>query len=140
MTDFGYYEYGYSVAIDSQGRIVAGGDYRVARYNPDGTLDNSFDGDGRLHTSAYMRALSIDGEDRIVTAGSAYLARYLPDGSVDHDFSSGSYLYIPNRYFEQVAIDGVGRIVLAGSTAGGRVGRGFLHWPISDRRLVGHGQ
>ncbi len=59
-TDFGAgnLESAFSVAIDSVGRIVAAGyttaagaagrEFAVARYNLDGTLDTTFDGDGRV--------------------------------------------------------------------------------------------
>src|SRR6185503_19272253 len=60
ITDFGSPDEGIrSVAIQSDGKIVAVG-YTVlsgskliaaARYNIDGTLDNSFDGDGKLTAS-----------------------------------------------------------------------------------------
>lgn len=44
----------YSVAIRSDGKIVAagntGGDFALVRYNSDGSLDTSFDGDGKLST------------------------------------------------------------------------------------------
>ncbi|MEZ5425079.1 MAG: delta-60 repeat domain-containing protein [Pyrinomonadaceae bacterium] len=47
---------GYGVAIDSQNRIIVAGrsgfNFAVARYNPDGSLDTSFDGDGKVTTSA----------------------------------------------------------------------------------------
>ena len=49
------YDYGYAVAIDDQDRIiVAGGgaseDFILVRYNMDGSLDPSFDGDGVVVT------------------------------------------------------------------------------------------
>jgi uncharacterized delta-60 repeat protein len=58
-TDFGGSEdYAFDVAMQPNGRIVAGGfatistrDFALARYNSDGSLDASFDGDGKLTTS-----------------------------------------------------------------------------------------
>src|SRR5262249_22093448 len=78
----------HAVAIDRQGRIVVAGeaatadgsDFAVARLIADGTLDNSFSGDGRRTidfggpaNSSQDRAtgLIIDGQGRIVLAGSA---------------------------------------------------------------------
>ncbi len=84
-----------SVAIDQQGRIVAGGavfnpnaDFGVARYNADGALDTSFNGVGKVTTSLTagndrIRGLAIDQRDRVVAAGDTgndfALARYIGD-------------------------------------------------------------
>ncbi|MBL8810609.1 MAG: Ig-like domain-containing protein, partial [Planctomycetaceae bacterium] len=67
-----------SVAIDSQGRVVVAGsngyDFALARYNVDGTLDLSFDNDGKLTTDFggsydYANSVAIDSLGRIVVAG-----------------------------------------------------------------------
>jgi uncharacterized delta-60 repeat protein len=51
-------DYGRSVAVQADGKIVIGGqsyrssagwDFAVARLNSDGTLDTTFDGDGKVH-------------------------------------------------------------------------------------------
>jgi uncharacterized delta-60 repeat protein len=105
----------YSVAVDSHGRVVAGGytqpsrfnvprahrlDFALARYRPDGTLDPSFGLDGKVTTDLGYRdavsSIAIDTRDRIVAAGEAgrpqqdflrlALARYLVDGSLDGSF------------------------------------------------------
>ena len=84
--DFGGYEdVLYSLAIDAEGRIVAGGfsaigdtgarSFALARFTPDGRLDKSFGGDGKVTTqigsSSYANAVAIDAEGRIVAAGSS---------------------------------------------------------------------
>ena len=62
FTDFGFSDVAYGVAIQPDGKIVAVGNARsgssrdtnefgVARYNPDGSLDASFDGDGKVLTA-----------------------------------------------------------------------------------------
>src|SRR5688500_7833226 len=51
-------DFGYAVAIQADGKIVAAGyadvsgtrDFAVARYNADGSLDTTFDGDGKVTT------------------------------------------------------------------------------------------
>ena len=72
----------------------------VARYNPDGSLDASFDGDGRVTTALDQNqdrafALVILSDGRIVVRGysadfnlkqKAALVRYQPDGSLDLTF------------------------------------------------------
>ena len=82
LTTIGVSGYGNGVAIHSDGKIVvAGGSYAgvggthsfaLARYNADGSLDTSFDGDGKLTTDfgggvAYGVALQPDG--KIVAVG-----------------------------------------------------------------------
>jgi uncharacterized delta-60 repeat protein len=93
-----------SLSLLPDGRILAVGDasgyIAFARYNPDGSLDNSFDGDGR-------KARSIDGgsttkqaivqpDGKIISIGwtnsgfaKFYIARFNSDGSFDQSFGSG---------------------------------------------------
>ena len=51
-TDFGSVDGAYSVAIQSDGKIVVAGvsnnNFALARYTTAGVLDNSFDGDGNV--------------------------------------------------------------------------------------------
>ena len=98
-----------SVAIQSDGKIVAAGysdngsndDFALVRYNTDGSLDASFDGDGKVTTAigsgtdqAFSVAIQSDG--KIVAAGDSYngsnddfaLVRYNTDGSLDTSFDS----------------------------------------------------
>ena len=100
------------VAIQARdGKIVAGGGadrtplFGVARYLPDGRLDPSFDGDGRITTdfgfaNDQIRAVLVQPDGRIVAAGQSNtggadqpaalaLAQYRTDGSLDNDFGSG---------------------------------------------------
>ncbi len=52
-------DYAYSVAIQSDGKIVAAGysdngsndDFALVRYNTDGSLDTTFDSDGKVTTA-----------------------------------------------------------------------------------------
>jgi uncharacterized delta-60 repeat protein len=73
-----------SVAIDSQGHIVAGGwssnggdnDFAIARYRPDGSLDPSFQGTGKVTTPIsagqdLLQGVVVDSRDRIVAVGQA---------------------------------------------------------------------
>ena len=109
ITDFGSdYDTGTSVAIQLDGKIVAAGhsysssyqrDFSVVRYNVDGSLDTSFNSNGKLTTDfaasddwGYSIALQPDG--KIVVAGFSgtgsdthqALARYNADGSLDLSF------------------------------------------------------
>jgi len=114
-TDFGGYDFAYSVALQSDGKIVVAGysnssggngdgDFAVARYNVDGSLDTSFAGTGKLITDfggndlAYSVALQPDG--KIVVAGTSpinsqefALVRYNTDGSLDKTFGTFIHTY-----------------------------------------------
>lgn len=101
----------YALLIQPDGKIVAGGesnqggsgvDFALARYNPDGTPDSSFDADGKVTTaiglgskrdSIYGLALqTVQGENRIVAAGGEgdfVLARYTASGGLDETFGEG---------------------------------------------------
>src|SRR5919197_1494288 len=73
-----------AVAIQADGKIVAAGEsntganppnFALARYNPDGSLDPSFDGDGKVLTDfgADDRAagVAIQADGRVVAAGAS---------------------------------------------------------------------
>jgi uncharacterized delta-60 repeat protein len=99
-TDFGYSEKANAIAIQSNGKIVvtgsSNGKFALARYNADGSLDNTFDGDGK-QVSAFgteANAIAIQSDGKIVVAGYVYyndgflaIARYNSNGSIDSTFS-----------------------------------------------------
>ena len=101
-TDFSGGVWGYSVVIQNDGKIlVAGlnsGNFAIARYNIDGTLDGSFDGDGRVVTDFggddVIKSIALQSDNRILVAGytnvsNKYefaLARYNFNGSLDNTF------------------------------------------------------
>lgn len=90
---------GAGLVIDSDGKIIVvgtdaafyyGGQLALVRYNPDGTLDTTFDVDGKLVTSGvYLgeeaQDIVIDSEGRYVVAGfgngNAVLYRFESDGT-----------------------------------------------------------
>jgi uncharacterized delta-60 repeat protein len=111
---FGNGDQANAVALQSDGKIlVAGSAYRnittkdefaLARYNSDGSMDNSFDGDGLVTTdflgsADYATAVAIQNDGKIVVAGYAYdkdnfdyefaLARYTSSGALDTTFGTG---------------------------------------------------
>jgi uncharacterized delta-60 repeat protein len=147
-TDFGGTEGVTSVGIDSHGRIVAVGQrglrsryFAVARYNPNGSLDPSFSGDGEAVTGFGTRAratsVAIDSQDRIVAAGMTRyssdagdfaLARYDEDGGLDPSFSGDGRKrtdFGGLDFANSVAIDSQGRILAAGYASGYRSGTGY---------------
>jgi uncharacterized delta-60 repeat protein len=142
-------EHSVRVAVDASGRFIVAAttpgsfttrDFRVARFNANGSLDTTF---GPAHTGVVTTDLSNGGEDiadglaiqadgKIVVGGGAYpvnsagflfaLARYNPDGTLDPTFNGdgivtadpiANYPSSGGRIFD-LAIQPDGRIVTAG--------------------------
>ena len=121
------------LALQPDGKIVvvgqAAGDFAVVRYNSDGSVDNSFSGDGIELTNfggpdESARGVAIQPDGKIVVAGNAVagtnvfgVARYLPDGTPDNSFSfdGKTTILIGNFCFAAaVAMQSDGKIVVAG--------------------------
>jgi uncharacterized delta-60 repeat protein len=136
-----------AVVIQPDGKIVVAGgafplftfagDFKVARYNPNGSLDTSF-GDGGIVTTffsqgSYAFAVALQSDGKIIAAGTHFvdfnpgdmsdtdfaLARYNPDGSLDTTFGSGGT--VTTDFFGteddvfSVLIQSDGKIVAVGS-------------------------
>ena len=145
-TDFGTDDIAHGVAIQSDGKIVVAGytnsnglfcssnncNFALARYNPDGSLDSSFDGDGKVTTDFagdedFANGLVIQADGKIVAAGGAVmgaltyfaLVRYSADGSLDSSFDGDGKVTTDlngnGQAANAVAIQTDGKIVAAGS-------------------------
>ncbi|MER6187399.1 calcium-binding protein [Streptomyces sp. NPDC001652] len=126
-TDFGGYDSVESLAVQPDGKIVAAGasDGRaaLARYHTNGSLDTSFDGDGRVLTPAAGAAdMVLQPDGRIVAAGTAgsdfSVLRYNTDGSLDTGFGTAGQATADFGGVDTargVKLDSAGRIVAAGS-------------------------
>lgn len=140
---FGFNESANAVAVQLNGKIVVAGttdgrtldslDFGIVRYRADGTRDPLFSQDGRVRTSfsvhdeAFDVGLQADG--KILVGGSAggpagtnfALARYTPRGRLDATFSKNGKQQTDfsggDDEAHGIAIQGNGRIVLAGSAA-----------------------
>jgi uncharacterized delta-60 repeat protein len=124
-----------SLAIQTDGKIVVGGDSGLARYRPDGSLDTSFGGDGTVATglggSAYSVAIQSDG--KIVAAGASELARYRSDGSLDTTFANDGTVPTNSVWARSVAVQADGGIVVAGAIS---VGGEFPHYDFALLRYT----
>ena len=145
ITDVSQFDLGTGVAIQSDGKIVVGGhvwfgtgadQFALLRYNSDGSLDSTFDGDGIVITPAGAQILDIQlqPDDKIVAAGFAAtgatgdsadfaVARYNPDGSLDATFGGTglvTYDFFPLVSSTEVAwsmaLQPDGKIVAAGES------------------------
>jgi uncharacterized delta-60 repeat protein len=132
------------VLVQPDGKIVAAGesyaginqdfDFALLRYNADGSLDTTFDGDGKLTTPVStttspdgISSIALQSDGKIVAAGYAYaapnnndcvLARYNVDGSLDTSFDTDGKLYFSfgnlTEFLSDVKIQPDGKIVAAG--------------------------
>ncbi|MER5793758.1 calcium-binding protein [Streptomyces sp. NPDC001980] len=125
-TDFGDYDSAEALAVQPDGRIVAagssGGRVALARYNPDGALDPSFDGNGLVVTpGGGAQDMKLQSDGRIVVAGNGpggfNVLRYNTDGGLDSGFGNGGRLatsFGGSDVAHGVAVQSDGRIVAAG--------------------------
>ncbi|HLL16743.1 MAG TPA: Calx-beta domain-containing protein [Pyrinomonadaceae bacterium] len=136
------------VVLQPDGKIVVAGDdnstgqsdFGVYRYNTDGSLDASFDGDGKTITDfplndETIEQLLIQPDGKIVAVGRAnpgiriagrqdlnfQLARYNPDGSLDTSFGTGGLVSTgfardTDDFAYAAALQPDGKIVVAGQT------------------------
>ncbi len=135
----------YGVVIQTDGKIVVAGqsnngsnyDFAVARYNTDGSLDTSFDGDsgtgnGIVATTVSARndqaySVIIQTDGKILVAGNAEdgsgfddfaIVRYNNDGTLDTSFDTDGMtttaIDIRDDFGKSVAIQSDGKILVAG--------------------------
>jgi len=136
---------GESVAIQSDGKIVVAGeasmpvsgdDFAVVRYNTDGSLDTSFDSDGKVTTTIGVSSdqgkdVAIQSDGKIVVAGWYYsgptnygdtaVVRYNTNGSLDTSFdgdgkATTTIFSGKDDFGYSVVIQSDGKIVVAGET------------------------
>jgi uncharacterized delta-60 repeat protein len=137
VTHIGYTSQPWRLLLQPDGRIVAvgtssyPGGVLMARYLPDGSLDPSFGIGGTVSDTGVETsggspadaALLPDG--RVVVLTSLFpswtyvLRRYLVDGTVDVTFGTNGLVVGTPGWSGQLAIDGVGRIVVARTTPPG---------------------
>jgi uncharacterized delta-60 repeat protein len=137
-------DYGYSLAIQPDGKILLGGrclngsnnDFCIARFNSDGTPDTSFGSSGKViqdigSSSDFGQSLAIQPDGKILLGGYCYngskydfcIARFNSDGTPDTSFgSSGKVIQnigSSHDYGQSLAIQPDGKILLGGSCLNG---------------------
>jgi uncharacterized delta-60 repeat protein len=151
-TDFaGNDDQAFAVVLQPDGKIVAagqagsgyrGGDFALARYNANGTLDTTFGTGGKVTTDfagnddqAFAVVLQADG--KIVAAGVAKtsrsgdfaLARYNPNGSLDATFGTGGKVTTDfagdTDEAHGLVLQPDGKLVAAGQASTGYRGKDF---------------
>ena len=130
--------------VQSDGKIVAAGsasngsniDFVIARYNSNGSLDNTFNSDGKQLTDFgssddYLNSITVQSDGKLLALGLSsngkdkYVAAasYESDGSPDVSFHIDriltDHLNQGDTHFTSTAIQGDGKIVAAGYTWNG---------------------
>ncbi len=145
-----------SVAIQSDGKIVVGGfafmgssnsrDMTLVRYNADGSLDTTFDGDGKATTNFggtdYANSIAIQPDGKIISGGETCstttgncfvaLSRYNTNGTPDSTFSGTGQVATTTGFDDgayTIALQRSGKIIAAGySFVDGGYGFGILRY------------
>jgi uncharacterized delta-60 repeat protein len=133
-----------SIALQADGKIVAAGyssngsnnDFALVRYNTDGSLDTTFDADGKRTDTIgagtdVITSMVVQADGKIVAAGYNYndtdndfsLARYNTDGSLDTTFNDTGRridtVGAGNDQINSIVLQADGRIVVAGHSYNG---------------------
>ena len=146
VTPFPVGAFATAVTIQGDGRIVAvgaaagpsgTGEFAIARYEPDGSLDQTFGGDGIVTTAIAgghgdeARSVAIQANGRIVVAGTDSwerfaVVRFRPDGTLDRSFAGDGIVrtnFTPGDDIAwDIAIQPDGRIVAVGAAGFGQQG------------------
>ena len=140
-TSFGsdHYSGAISVAIQRDGKIVAGGssnvfgDFALVRYVANGTLDTSFGNGGKVGASfpdnSGLSAMALQADGRIIVVGgsapgpsSFVVARFDTSGRLDttlgtHGRISTKFASNSDDFADSVAIQADGKVVVVGSSS-----------------------
>jgi len=135
------YDDAFALAVQTDGKLVVGGlatdGIALVRYNPDGSLDFSFNSRVMITRSKVAKivvhALAVQSDGKIVVVGrSSYnrgrnsefaLVRYNPDGSLDMSFSAGRMVTTQVGTVDivtDVVIQPDGKLVVVGTSFNGR--------------------
>ena len=129
----GSYDRGYGIVRQPDGKIIlvgnrnedSGSAITLIRYNADGSLDTTFDGDGKvLDEAGRTNAVALQADGKIVITGKTSeingtffaVFRYNPDGSPDSSFgNNGKFKSAISLLGNAIAILPDGKIVVAGT-------------------------
>jgi len=114
---YGFHDAVYAIAIDDNNKLTLAGtiyeseiqsssqvpltarDYFLARYNENGSLDNSFGNSGQVTLgftgNQIFHDIKLDSNGKIVATGSGRVIRLNPNGSIDSSFGQNGISLIP---------------------------------------------
>jgi len=143
-TDICYTDHSYSINLQADGKILVGGSstdtvtsiagrsFGLLRYNTNGTLDTTFDGDGKVISKISNQAdqalgMAVQSNGKIILVGHSAdgvsnfkiaLACYQTNGNLDSSFGTNGVTFTniasEHEYGESVAIQKDGKIVITG--------------------------
>ncbi len=132
-----------AVVMQADGKIVAAGyssnatgnnDFVLVRYNANGSLDTSFDGDGKVITSVgafsdYANSIIVQPDGKLVVAGYSYnasaykdfsIVRYNANGSLDTSFDTDGKVITSvsnlDDYAQSVVLQADGKLLVTGTS------------------------
>ena len=129
--------------------VSANGDFALARYNQDGSLDKLFGSGGKVLTdlagqneSDFITSMKLLSDGRIVTAGNANnnnleftsdagIVQFMPDGALDPSFGTDGIVIAPlgsKTNVEGVTVAADGKVIICGSSD---VAQGENRWFLS---------
>ena len=117
----------FSIEIQPDGKVVAGGYAGILRYNTNGTLDTSWGGTGRVAALHSVTSIAVQDDGKVVAGGSVWLgvesdsaiSRFNADGTPDTSWDGDGSVVTrvgegSNDEFRSVAIQSDGKVVAAG--------------------------
>jgi uncharacterized delta-60 repeat protein len=121
---------GHAVAAQPNGKIVVSGDGSggiisspaVARYNVNGTLDDSFGVNGLIRDRSYSgdsfpgNSIALQSDDKLLISGGGSIFRYTRHGTLDPSFGSNGHVFVKIPSIMAGGIEPDGRLVVAGTT------------------------
>lgn len=141
------YNFAKSMVVQPDDKIIVVGeandeifsDFVTVRYNPNGTLDNSFGNNGIVRTPLsstydFARGVVVQPNGKIIVAGSSQsslynyniaMVRYNTDGTIDDTFGTNGIVSSDlgndddNDFGEDIALQSDGKIVIVGSSLTG---------------------
>ncbi|MEO8351226.1 MAG: Ig-like domain-containing protein, partial [Chthoniobacteraceae bacterium] len=141
------------LVVQPDGKVIIGGEFStvqglvrksIARLNPDGSGDSSFNGDGSLASAVLALALQPDGKVLVGRESENFgLARLNSDGSPDTIFNANAYAaiastepYYPARV-STIVVQPDGRVLYAGETllrlhSDGTLDTGFISGAVGS--------
>lgn len=107
-----------SIAVQDDGKIVAGGYGRLERFLADGTRDTTFGTDGIATVDVLAQDLAIQPDGKVVTAGGQDVARFTSTGALDLTFAAPNGMVTTsnaNDILYSVSLADDGKILAGGS-------------------------
>ncbi len=117
-----------TLALQSDGKILAGGTEFIVRYATNGSVDTSFANNGIATAENSVGKIKVIAEDEFlvpINMSDAGVVRYLSNGALDTNFSRATVVVVPdaNCFPQSLDVQTDGKIVLGGFCSGNSIQR-----------------